>query len=623
MPAADDAAPPAAPAPPRPLRRPGRSVGLYQLLLSLPLLVLVPLLLYSGVLMWLMAAQARDSTERELVAANQALNVVIQREFTVIQATLSLVANSRAIGDTEVDPPAITAMMERLARSGLGLEAFMMVDRQGHVLAQFPGLWPPDRPVELTAQHHRTFDSGEVVVSDLFKDPEDGHLSLAIYQPVWQRGNLRWVLSARIDPNHLARLMSSQVGERDAVATLMDAHTRIVARTREMARFFGSPPSSDTLKALAAGASGTRRLRTLDGRDYFWAWSTTSDTGWHVLFGIPAKAVDQALVESVLRLAAVGILMLLLGVAATMWVAGRIVHSVDRMAANAQRLAGGLSATYEHAGIRQLDALYRALEEASRQVMRALGDRDRALEAERVARVLADEDNRAKDVFIATLSHELRNPLAPIRSAAMVVKSPRADPARRQWAAEVIERQSTAMARLLDDLLDISRIISGRIVLERRRVTLREVVTAAIEVARPLVDSRSHTLLVSLPPQALWLDADPLRLSQVFANLLTNAAKYTDPGGRIDVEATVHGREVQVCVRDTGIGLAPEALEQVFQMFAQVRGPLDRSQGGLGIGLSLVRGLVKLHGGWVQARSAGLGQGAEFIVGLPLAATGQ
>jgi PAS domain S-box-containing protein len=228
------------------------------------------------------------------------------------------------------------------------------------------------------------------------------------------------------------------------------------------------------------------------------------------------------------------------------------------------------------------------------------------------------EADRRKDEFLATLAHELRNPLAPIRSAARILGSPRLGERELAWSRDVIARQVQHMARLLDDLLDISRITRGRLELRRGRVGLAGAVDAAVETARPLLDARRHVLHVALPEPAPDLDADPVRLAQVLANLLTNAAKYTDPGGRIELRAHVAAGEVHVAVRDDGIGLTQEALGRVFEMFSQVTSALDRSEGGLGIGLALVRGLVDLHGGRVEARSDGPGRGSEFVVVLPL-----
>jgi PAS domain S-box-containing protein len=229
------------------------------------------------------------------------------------------------------------------------------------------------------------------------------------------------------------------------------------------------------------------------------------------------------------------------------------------------------------------------------------------------------EADRRKDEFVATLAHELRNPLAPIRNAARLLQARAADDAEVAWSRDVIERQVTHMSRLLEDLLDASRIAQGKLELRRALVPLAEVVEGALETCRPMIDSAGHELHVSLPPAALLVDADPVRIAQVFCNLLANAAKYTERGGRIDVEAKQEGREAVVAVRDTGIGIAPEMRGRLFQLFAQDANSAQRSQGGLGIGLSLVKGLVELHGGRVEARSDGPQCGSEFIVTLPLA----
>jgi len=230
------------------------------------------------------------------------------------------------------------------------------------------------------------------------------------------------------------------------------------------------------------------------------------------------------------------------------------------------------------------------------------------------------ESDRRKDEFLAILAHELRNPLAPVRNAARVLRAQTADATMREWATTVIDRQIQAMSGLLDDLLDVSRITRGQITLNKQRTPLSSVVDASLEVSRPLIEARKHTLAISLPREPIELDIDPLRLSQVLSNLLTNAAKYMDVGGRIEVRARVQDREVCITVRDHGIGLEPESLTAIFEMFSQVKTALDRSEGGLGIGLALVRGLVALHGGRIEASSEGLGRGSEFRVWLPMPA---
>jgi len=229
---------------------------------------------------------------------------------------------------------------------------------------------------------------------------------------------------------------------------------------------------------------------------------------------------------------------------------------------------------------------------------------------------LRDADRR-KDEFLALLAHELRNPLAPIRYTLAANRKSGRTPEQRKRAEEIIERQVTHMSRLLDDLLDVSRVTRSTLELKMNPTELTLVVGSAIETARPILDTKHHSLSVELPKQAVRLEADAVRLAQVFSNLLINAAKYTDPGGHIQLRAAREGDEIVVAVRDDGIGISADMMPRLFEMFSQAQAALGRAEGGLGIGLSLVRGLVTLHGGSVEAQSDGPGCGSEFIVRLP------
>ena len=238
-------------------------------------------------------------------------------------------------------------------------------------------------------------------------------------------------------------------------------------------------------------------------------------------------------------------------------------------------------------------------------------------ERKRSQRALAEADRR-KDEFIAMLAHELRNPMAPIRNAAHLLRASRmVKESERRWSVDVIERQVEHMSRLVDDLLDVARITRGHIELKKREVDVSFIIEAALETACPDIEARQHELQVGLPPEALRLHADPERLTQVVANLLQNAAKYTDPGGRITLSVEAQPKEVQIRVRDNGMGIDSEALTSIFEPFSQSEQSLARSRGGLGLGLTLVHRLVQLHGGAVNASSSGPGQGSEFIVRLP------
>jgi CheY-like chemotaxis protein len=235
----------------------------------------------------------------------------------------------------------------------------------------------------------------------------------------------------------------------------------------------------------------------------------------------------------------------------------------------------------------------------------------------RVEEALLDADRR-KDEFLATLAHELRNPLAPIRNSLHILKLSRhGDPAAER-VCEMMERQVGHLVRLVEDLMEVSRITRGKVELRKEPVELAAVVLSAVEASRPLIEASRHQLAISLPGEPLIIHGDPVRLSQVFANLLNNAAKYMDAGGQIWLTASQQGGDVLVSVRDTGIGIPADMLPHIFKMFTQVDRSTRQAQGGLGIGLTLVRTLAEMHGGQVEARSLGMNQGSEFIVRLPL-----
>jgi PAS domain S-box-containing protein len=258
-----------------------------------------------------------------------------------------------------------------------------------------------------------------------------------------------------------------------------------------------------------------------------------------------------------------------------------------------------------------------AQRDAQGKVLRWFGTATDIEDARRATLALEAAD-RQKDEFLATLAHELRNPLAPIRTAVHLLAKQQAPEPVRKRSVEIIGRQVGHMARLLDDLIDVARITQRRLVLKPEWVRVQAIVDTALEAAAPLAEAKRHTLGARVEHPEQRVRADPVRVAQVLANLLNNAAKYTDPGGQVMLEVRNDGPSVLFAVTDTGIGLSPEALEKVFAMFAQEQAALERSEGGLGIGLALAKGLVELHGGTIEAHSAGLGQGSRFEVRLPL-----
>jgi PAS domain S-box-containing protein len=303
----------------------------------------------------------------------------------------------------------------------------------------------------------------------------------------------------------------------------------------------------------------------------------------------------------------------------------RIMHPDDRESAREalrQHLSNGLPFAVE-SRLRPKSGEWRwfqltgmAEKDAEGRAFRMAGSVIDVTERKQVEQAL-QESSRAKDEFIATLAHELRNPLAPIRTGLEILKRDTGNGPVAARARETMERQLAHMVRLIDDLLEISRISSGKIRIARERVQLSQAIAAAIEISRPMIDARHHRFDVEPAPREIEMFADGTRIAQCLGNLLHNAAKYTPEGGRIGLRALQEGAWAVIEVSDTGVGIPEAMLEQVFSIFTQVGRTLDRSQGGLGIGLYLVRSLVELHGGTVVARSAGVGQGSTFTVRLP------
>jgi signal transduction histidine kinase len=586
------------------------------LLLLLPLAVAVPLLAYGGFLLYVTAERAAENARREQSAAHVALQAALVAELQHKQQALSLLSESPALDEAGLDASRAASLAEHVVGAAIGIRGLAVLDRSGAVLVEYPAGVESPRVVKLAPHHVQVFETGEAAVSDLHESPVDGRSSVSIDVPVKRGGRVLWVITALLDPVHLTRTVSAQVGGRDAMSTVLDSQRRIVARTRELQRWYGELPSRETLEALEKGDHGWRRFRTRDGNEFLWTWSTIP-TGWTVWLGSPARELDDALRRSMLRLAAAGIAVLLVAMAGTALLARRIAASANRMAENAHRLTEGERPPYRPSGIRQLDALYQALEDANDKVSAALADRDRALDAERAARAIADDHNRSKDLFLGMLSHELRNPLAPIRNATYILgRHAQLGSEQARRAQEVIERQTEHLTRLVDDLLDVTRIARGKIELRRGRVDLRDVVRRTADDFRSTLEDRGVRFRTVVPGAGVWADADATRIAQVVGNLLHNAAKFARRGDEVTLSLEP-GDRATIRVRDTGAGIDPALLPHVFDPFVQGERTLARTAGGLGLGLALVKAIVELHGGTVRAESAGSGKGAEFVVTLP------
>jgi signal transduction histidine kinase len=342
-------------------------------------------------------------------------------------------------------------------------------------------------------------------------------------------------------------------------------------------------------------------------------------TGIHIseldrLRGYKAGAVDYVAIPVVPE-----ILRSKVAVLVELYCKRRELRELNRILANANKRLSEANLTLQAEKNRELECLNATLQRANAELERANCSLQKEVAERARAEQALHEADRNKDEFLAMLAHELRNPLAPILNALQLMRMKPSEP-QSLWAQEVIQRQLASLTRLVDDLLDVSRITRGKITLTREPVELSTLITRAVETIEPLIRERDQQLLLQVPPEPLRVSGDPTRLTQALGNVLGNAAKYTDRGGRIELRCARQGTDVEIRVRDNGIGIPAELLPRIFDLFTQLDRRSGHSSSGLGIGLALVRRLVEMHGGTISAHSAGAGAGSEFTLRLPLLA---
>jgi len=549
-------------------------------------------------------------------------DVTKQRNAEIVARHLAAIVDSSIDAIISKDTNGIITSWNRAAERLFGYSAAEAVGKPIAMLAT------PDKPAEMAAILARIRQGERVEHFDTVRRAKDGRLipiSLSVSPIKDEHGQVVGAskiardISERAEAEEALRLSESQLAyELHAMTRLQDLSGRLVqkgdlhAALQEILAAAAEFTDTDkgNIQIYHSDASELRMVVHQGLGEPFVAFF--ANHGWDQGCGRAAVEVQRVIVEDLLtqdhlRDTIEGRILLEDGI--------RAFQSTP-LTSRDGRLLGMLNNHYRTPGttgdrkMRYVDLLARLAAD--------LIERQQAEEAlSRQAGMLREADQR-KNEFLATLSHELRNPLAPIRNAIQVLLAKATPDAEAQWGKEVIERQVRQMARLLDDLLDVSRITHNKLELRKETIELATVVQNAIETSRPLIEAGGHELVVTLPPVAVFLDADPVRLAQVFLNLLNNAAKYSERGGRIQLTCERQGSNLLVSVKDAGVGISPDMLSTIFDMFAQEKWTLERSQGGLGIGLSLVRGLVELHGGTIEARSEGPDQGSEFIVRLPV-----
>ena len=476
-------------------------------------------------------------------------------------------------------------------------------------------------PLGISTEQHAlqaAVASGKPSISDLTEARRlNNERGIAVRMPVVRNGRTVYVVSAIMRPAAFQQILANQRLPANWTSGLVGSDGRLIARVPNTP--LGRSASADYLNATKNADEGWYRGKTLEGVDTYTAFSRSRFTGWSIGYAIPADLLVGSSRDSATFLG-IGILVSLASALAIgFWLTPRIARPIGALARASRQIGTNKDWQPARSGIDEVEQLGRALAESSASIY----DRDEQLrksrtELERQAGELR-EKNANRTRFLALLSHELRNPLAPLRTGLALLKL-HPDDALRATTEAMMDRQVTQLTRLIDDLLDVGRIERGQIELKRQPTSLLAVLRHSVEAVTPFVAARRHELRTIVPDHEVWVDGDSARLEQVVGNLLTNAAKYTPPGGQIELQIATSTDQAVLTVSDTGTGFSAEDAERIFEMFTRLPSREGHDGGGLGIGLSLAKGLVQLHDGKLTAASDGIGKGAVFTLRLPLLA---
>ncbi|NHZ35873.1 hybrid sensor histidine kinase/response regulator [Massilia rubra] len=583
--------------------------------------ILVPVIVFASLALAMLQNAERDAALRGLRETANSIALLVDRELYSAEAGLRVLGGSPSLA--EGDLKAFYAQARRANRGSTGWT--VLLDAQGQQLINtflpYGSELPKPHAGGLVRQ---VIATQKTYVSDVIPGPVVKGLVTTVTVPVPIDDGKRYVLTVAFSTDHFTRLIASVDVPPGWVVGIIDSKGRFIARSQNPGALIGKQARPELVAAAARAHSGQIRHNTVEGTESYDVFTHSTLSGWTLAVAAPVALIERS-ARHASFVAAMGMLAAMLcAVALAVYFGRQQVRSIARAVKAATDLGAGVSPKPVRSRVVEMNELHAALHAAGEQMLQAQAyrrhaeaDRQALLDGEKKARQMAEQQNSAKDQFLAMLGHELRNPLAPISTAAQLLRLQPGDARRVRYASDVISRQVEHMNSLLGDMLDVSRVTRGLVTLSLEEIELDAVIDRALEQTHSLVESAHHRVEVTLPPTPIRMRGDKTRLVQIFANLLNNAAKYTPPNGRIGIEARLEGEHVVVVVSDTGEGLAPELAPRVFDLFSQGERKPDRAQGGLGLGLALVRSLVELHGGTVTAASPGPGQGSSFTVTLP------
>jgi len=580
------------------------------LLVALAIAPSVAMTLYTG---WKERQQAIQMAREHL---QRLTSLAATNEAKSIESARQILTDLSGVPDLLAGPEKCTALLKTILQKNPGYANFGLIELNGDVTCSaIPSLKPvnlADRAHFKRAVAERRFIAGNYVFGRVIQKH-----TINLTYPVTNADNeVVAVVFAALDLLDLDQFIGGINLPPGSILITADAQGNIISRRPNPERWFGVKVSPQMMEAMMRDPKRPQLLAGPDGVERLHAFArigTRDLTDYTVSIGIPSEQIvgpawhDQIMAMITLALTT------LLALLAT-WLVGdvMIVRRVRSLVGTAEQIASGrldarTGIPYDR---EEIGYLASALDKMAEALQRKEAEHHRAEQELRAA-------DQRKDEFLAMLAHELRNPLAPISAAAQLLKLVHFDEARVKQTSDIIARQVDHMTSLVDDLLDVSRVTRGLVALDKEPLDIKRIVADAVEQVTPLIDSRAHELELQLPAESAGVLGDQKRLVQVVANLLNNAAKYTPDGGHIRLRLELRDHEVVLAVADNGIGMEPDLVLRVFDLFAQAERTSDRSQGGLGLGLALVKSLVGLHGGTVHAASRGLGMGSEFTVRLP------
>ena len=582
------------------------------LLLLLVLATGLPVAAFAILSAYLVVNQEESAYVNAVRDRNRAFISAVDAELNGHIRALRTLGAARSLADDRLDDfynQALKVLATQPSWTNINLH-----DAHGRQLVNLAA--PPDTTLPTAPAEAKSFQEavtklqpsvGNLIEGGPFKQPP----GIPVRVPVVREGKLVYVLTAVVSPESFAVLIRRQELPNGWVSGLVDGNGRFIARVPP--RAVGTMASQQYLAEVAKSREGWYRGLTVEGLDTYTAHAASQLSGWTVGYAIPKDLVLAGPRRAAWLMGISALVCLALALGGAVLLATRISGPISRLVEAAPALGRSARMPEIRSSVREVNTLAHALNRASE----LINSRDAELRRRAVDLERADTN---KTHFLATLSHELRNPLAPIANGLALLDRQSGDAAAQTRA--MMQRQVGHLRRLIDDLLDVSRIDRGKIGLRRERLALHTIVSNAVETVRPFIDAKSQQLIVRYAAEPTVIDGDLVRLSQVVANLMHNASKFTPNGGSIEVATASAGGEATITVTDTGIGFAPDDAERIFDMFVQLDTSRSLAAGGLGLGLTLARSLTRMHDGRVEARSEGAGRGATFTVHLPVVQPG-